>query len=557
MLVRPIDFANFEIMTLQDFSEYFDVHRERVLGELIKDYQNIGETYLRQIESTIFNTDSLGCDKMQLYYQYWERRIFNAITKMVIRALAANKALWKGKPLIKMEASYVYPEMIYHPTVEELRTQLDKFNRNILESAKRFGRWWDGHCKIFEETTDKETSEKTIRYTFYDDIVRNRVIAAVNYEIVTLTYQIQTKFAMQADGYFSKQVKQIYDKNQLIKMQKSIEKSHSVTNIEMKILVFKQLRKIDIKRKSDSHQNSLVLVDYSDCKRNAMEKVDEWLQLFGKVLNDIAKAGLVKITKRIREYHEMLGKDMTGIDQIKALLNVIAEIKNKSMDFELQIVEAQEQFRVLKLHKYETDEQDQKDVNSLSQSWNELLDLAYRKDFEVIEFKQSYATITKDNVRKFKEELDKSYSEYLRNGPGAEHVSLEEGCEMLAQSKDQCAAFKITKDENVLSETLFDLEISNYQTLTDMIEKNKVYDQIYDIYKKHRETVKEWSMLPWSKLDIAALEMGANQHEKMVKKLQNNLKMAESFPPFIKLRTTVQGFKGSLPLIQELKHPAV
>jgi dynein heavy chain, axonemal len=109
----------------------------------------------------------------------------------------------------------------------------------------------------------------------------------------------------------------------------------------------------------------------------------------------------------------------------------------------------------------------------------------------------------------------------------------------------------------VLSETLFDLEISNYQTLNDMIERNKVYDQIYDIYKKHREAVKEWSMLPWSKLDIQALEMGANAHEKMVKKLQNNLKMAESYPPFIKLRTTVQGFKGSLPLIQELKHPAV
>jgi len=32
------------------------------------------------------------------------------------------------------------------------------------------------------------------------------------------------------------------------------------------------------------------------------------------------------------------------------------------------------------------------------------------------------------------------------------------------------------KDENVLSETLFDLEISNYQSLNDMIEKNKVYD---------------------------------------------------------------------------------
>lgn len=57
-----------------------------------------------------------------------------------------------------------------------------------------------------------------------------------------------------------------------------------------------------------------MLVDYSDVKRNAIEKVDEWLQLLGKVLNDIAKAALVKIMKKIKDYHEQLGKDMTGID---------------------------------------------------------------------------------------------------------------------------------------------------------------------------------------------------------------------------------------------------
>lgn len=76
---------------------------------------------------------------MRPYYYYWERRIFNAITKMEIRALATNKVLWvrTEKPsLIKMTSSYNHPEMTYHPTVDELRNQLEKFTRSILESTR-------------------------------------------------------------------------------------------------------------------------------------------------------------------------------------------------------------------------------------------------------------------------------------------------------------------------------------------------------------------------------------------------------------------------------------
>jgi len=69
--------------------------------------------------------------EMQKYYEFWERRIFNAITKMTVRALAANKTLFnrKNKPyLIKMTGSYNHPEITFHPTQEELRTTLQKFS---------------------------------------------------------------------------------------------------------------------------------------------------------------------------------------------------------------------------------------------------------------------------------------------------------------------------------------------------------------------------------------------------------------------------------------------
>jgi hypothetical protein len=75
-----------------------------------------------------------------------------------------------------MTSSYNHPEITFHPTQEELRTTLQKFSQNILESTKSFGRWWRGFCSVFEERVNEENAEKYIPYTFYDDVMHNGMI---------------------------------------------------------------------------------------------------------------------------------------------------------------------------------------------------------------------------------------------------------------------------------------------------------------------------------------------------------------------------------------------
>lgn len=160
-------------------------------------------------------------------------------------------------------------------------------------------------------------------------------------------------------------------------------------------------------------------------------------------------------------------------------------------------------------------------------------------------------------VAKFKQALAIEYEKYKANGPGTPDVSLDEGLELLQASKDMCASFQIQKNDNLLSETLFDLEISTYPDLNDMVEKNKTYDKIYAIYKEHRETVKDFSVVAWSKLDTNNLTTTAEKFVTMVKRLEKNLPHCDSYPPFVKLRNTVEGFKVSIPFIQELSHKAI
>jgi dynein heavy chain len=140
------------------------------------------------IEENAFKTHTCQLPEMLPYYQYWERRIFNAITRMIIRALAVNKAILLNrgdiKPLIRMEAGNNNLEIIYQPATEEMQTQLEKFHKSIIESTKMFGRWKNTTCKVFQENVDNDTGERIIKYTFYDDVIKNPVITSLSKDII-------------------------------------------------------------------------------------------------------------------------------------------------------------------------------------------------------------------------------------------------------------------------------------------------------------------------------------------------------------------------------------
>lgn len=301
----------------------------------------------------------------------------------------------------------------------------------------------------------------------------------------------------------------------------------------------------------------IIDVDYTEVKQDANAKINEWWECLGKILSDIAKGTLNSIIKDIKGYQEFLSVSKEGIELFKALLNKVAEIKNISMDMELKISEAQEQFRVLKMYKYAVEPEDQELVDRIGQEWADLIEMANKKDHEVGEYKKTYASITIQGVTKFKKELAAEYERYKTSGPGTAEISLDEGLELLDASKQLCSQFILQKNDNLLSETLFDLEISTYPDLNDMIEKNKIYDMIYQIYKDHRDSVKEFSVMSMLKLDVPALTTSADKFVNVTKRLEKKLKNPEGINPYVKLRSTVEGFKASLPFIQQINHPAI
>lgn len=56
-------------------------HRNKVVEGLVQKYRGLG-SLLMKIESLVVNTNTGRSAHMAAYYQYWERRIYNALASV-------------------------------------------------------------------------------------------------------------------------------------------------------------------------------------------------------------------------------------------------------------------------------------------------------------------------------------------------------------------------------------------------------------------------------------------------------------------------------------------
>lgn len=105
--------------------------------------------YCIQVEEVVAGTNTGMSLALAGYYHYWEKCIFNAITKCIISSMATFLALLQSKdrlPLCEVKANLNGKDLVVTPTVNDIYKYLTKSVKNMVESARMFVRWMHGTC---------------------------------------------------------------------------------------------------------------------------------------------------------------------------------------------------------------------------------------------------------------------------------------------------------------------------------------------------------------------------------------------------------------------------
>jgi dynein heavy chain len=187
VLVRPFDWKRTEVMDHQEFYEFFEKHRLAQVEELVKKYETL-EGFLTQIEQITAGTKKGRAPTMVVYYQYWERRIFNAITTMLIRGMSTFQTLFSAnerrQPLFRVKADCIGPEIDDNGLHSVLKL-INKLLKNTVHSANYFVRWMDGTCQPVPPQPGQDEDQQQ-RYTFYRDVKDNPALMDMTISTRTL-----------------------------------------------------------------------------------------------------------------------------------------------------------------------------------------------------------------------------------------------------------------------------------------------------------------------------------------------------------------------------------
>ena len=101
-----------------------------------------------------------------------------------------------------------------------------------------------------------------------------------------------------------------------------------------------------------------MLISVGSLLRDIQEHARAWVTAIAKLMNSMCRQELMDLHELIGEFSANLDRNPDTLDDLKFILNMVAEIQARSMEMELQYSVLEEKYRTLRMYQYPvTDEE--------------------------------------------------------------------------------------------------------------------------------------------------------------------------------------------------------
>ena len=540
------------VLEVKEFCSAAERFRVGAIEQLVAVYNSVGPL-LTKVGVNVIGANAAKSDKMQAYYQHWEVLIFNAITELIKSNLqtAVNAMSDKQRPIFSIEVILSNPDIAISPTASELHQLLSRFFRNIIESSKSFPRWKRGTCEPVPTLFSASGQDESVNFTFYDDVARVDSVLQLVQCLDTIVFSVFEKITKNLRRW--RKYRQLWQLDPHYTIQKFASKKPTCVEFDCKLEFYQQIH-TDIASTPDAIQLACVQLRLHQLLNSIKSSAETWIQVVGEAMREEAAGRAQFMAANISGWREDLKQEPNNLDILKAVLQTISEIRNKSLAFELEYIDLQERFRVLQRYPVTVPDTQRTLVTSLPDLWKQLVDEAEEVDHNLVAVKRKFTEITSVQVTDFQAKSSEFREQFLQNGPAQVGSDLDKGLALMEKFAADLKKLEAERQDLAVAQQLFNLPVAPNEELINVVKESQRLEKIYEIYRAQRKSREEWSQTLWSNLNVQVMEDGINEYSTRIRR----------FPPEIKnlhlckvLESKLKEFKDSLPLFQDLKNEAL
>ncbi|XP_069880965.1 dynein axonemal heavy chain 10 isoform X1 [Dipodomys merriami] len=545
----PMPKSEEELPSVKEFFEHIERERAKDVEHMVRWYLAIGPL-LTKVEGLVIHTNTGRASKLAPYYEYWEGKIYDVLTKLILKNLQSfNSQVLGHTPLFQAETILTAPEIILHPNASEIDKMSVHCTRSCVEVTKHFVRWMNGSC--IECPPQKGEEEEVVIVSFYQEISQNPQIIDQAVMIPQNIHRLLINLMKYLQRW--KRYRPLWKLDKAIVMEKFAAKKPSCSAYDQKLQFYSRVAQ-DVISHPLLRDEHCIRLQLGPLAHTVQDNAKSWVTSLGKLLNDSAREELYSLQEEIELLAKNLKKSPSTLEDLKFVLATIAEIRNKSLIMELRYKDVQERYRTMAIYKIFPTNSEKELVDKIESMWLNLFNDSLNVEHALGGIKRTFTEITRGEILNYRYQLEAFAQRFYKEGPGSVGEDLDKGAELLGTFEKELVKFEKNRQELANAEKLFDLPITMYPELLKVQKEMSGLRLIYDIYRELKAAKEEWSQTLWANLNVQFLQDGIDGFLKNLRKLPRPVR---SLSVAFHLEARMKAFKESIPLLLDLKHEAL
>eukprot|EP00002_Diphylleia_rotans_P022931 TRINITY_DN4501_c0_g1_i3.p1 TRINITY_DN4501_c0_g1~~TRINITY_DN4501_c0_g1_i3.p1 ORF type:complete len:4513 (-),score=1142.54 TRINITY_DN4501_c0_g1_i3:360-11993(-) len=550
---------------IDKFEQIQQQHRQKVRVKLEQSHREMKEIMRNTYE--VFKNDSDDVQgEWNRYVQKVDKMVEDALRQTVKRSLQELARAINGdgktevQPIFLVNVVLELQKVDFKPDMKILGNMVNAVSRELMATTEVVPRL----VEVLDLDDNEIAVENAIREgsvpskptnselpSFFSIICNDEDISKIILSIHTgmsTNSEKTLKYLNTWDKY-----KHIWELDKDAFIRRYAKANRPLAAFETDITRYRELQ-TEIQNEEGFSSVNFVKIDCTQLKNALISQCTAWQNRFTGLLNSIAAAEL-------RSLHEFFStnsarvkippKSLEMLGESLSLLRKIQEEKSATVGrFEPLIA----QYKTLKTFEVQVKQEELMMLDSVQTEWNSFLQAVSDAEVMLEGYKEKFKSELLRSCEEFSTVINAMREEFLLKGPFDAAVEVHHAFEIINDYRAQVNKHKARESQLKAGLAIFLIDPPVYKDLASTVKDLDFLDQIWKVVEEWNVAWERWKTDQFLSINGAEMEEEAQKYQKRITKLGRDIK---HWDVWVGIKDRVEQFRKTLPLIQDLKNPAL